>query len=266
MKTLSALAALMIVAAPAAAHDFWIDLASHRVADGAQVKLRFLIGDLGAIEPWDTQWRKVISLRDYGPAGIRDLQAGIRPLTPTDPGGAVVTLAGAGTHVIAFESALAENDIAADEFNEYAAHEGLTPALKARKAAGLEGTRGRETYSRRAKALVQVGTAPTVNAIKAIGLTLEITPETNPYALKPGQPLVLRVDWHGQPLPGASVVLEPLDGKAAHGTPVITDAQGQARFPAPTPGRWRANVVWTQAITHPRAEFDTVFSSLTFGD
>jgi uncharacterized GH25 family protein len=101
---------------------------------------------------------------------------------------------------------------------------------------------------------------------RAIGLTLEITPEVNPYALPPGAPLVLRVDWHGRPLAGASVVLEPLDGAVAHGTPVITDAAGRVRFPHPGPGRWRANVVWTQPITHPRAEFDTVFSSLTFGD
>ncbi len=260
------LALLLGIATPAAAHDFWIDIASHRVADGAPVALRFLIGDLDAVEPWDTQWRKLISLRDYGPAGVVDLQAGIRVKTPADPGGATASLAGAGTHVIAFESALAENDIDAAAFNAYAAHEGLAPALAARRAAGTEAMRGRETYSRRAKALVQIGPTATANATRAIGQTLEITPQSNPFALEPGQPLVLRVDWHGKPLPGASVVLEPLDGKPAHGTPVITDAQGHARFPTPTPGRWRANVVWTQSITHPRAEFDTVFSSLTFGN
>lgn len=260
------LAVLICIAAPAAAHDFWIDIASHRAAAGAPVALRFLMGDAGAVQPWDMQWRKIISLRDYGPAGVIDLQAGIHPQTPANPGGAVVALTGAGTHVIVFESALAENDIDAAAFNAYATHEGLTPALAAHKAAGTEASRGRETYSRRAEALVQIGPAATANATRAIGLTLEITPESNPHAQKPGQPLVLRVDWRGKPLPGASLVLEPLDGKPAHGTPVITDAQGHVKFPTPTPGRWRANVVWTQPITHPRAEFDTVFSSLTFGD
>ena len=88
----------------------------------------------------------------------------------------------------------------------------------------------------------------------------------------PGDPVNLTLSdaRDGAPLAGASVVLEPLDGKPAHGTPVITDAQGLARFAAPPggrfAGRWRANVVWTQPISHPRAEFDTVFSSLTFGD
>ncbi len=257
--------AVLASAAPAMAHDFWIDLPRYHQPADTPIALRFVIGDT-RVEPWETLWRKVVSLRDYGPAGVTDLQAGIRPQTPTDSGGATIRLSGAGTHVIAFESTLAENDIAAAEFNKYARHEGLTPALEQRARSGSEGQRGRETYSRRAKALVQVGTPATANATKAIGLTLEITPETNPYALAPGTPLVLRVDWHGRPLAGASVVLEPLDGNQAHGTPVITDAAGQARFPAPTRGRWRANVVWTQPITHPRAEFDTVFSSLTFGD
>jgi hypothetical protein len=256
---------LLMLASPVAAHDFWIDLPRYRQPEATPIDVRFLIGDT-KVEPWETLWRKVVSLRDYGPDRVTDLQAGIRPETATDTGGATIRLAGAGTHVIGFESALAENDIPAAEFNAYAAHEGLTPAIEARKAAGTENTRGRETYSRRAKALVQVGPEATDNATRAIGLTLEITPEANPYALAPGQPLVLRVDWHGKPLPGASVVLEPLDGKSAHGTPVITDAQGRARFPAPGTGRWRANVVWTQPISHPRAEFDTVFSSLTFGD
>lgn len=261
----SSVVALLLFASPAAAHDFWIDLPRYHQPEQTPIAVRFLIGDT-KVEPWETLWRKIVSLRVYGPGGVTDLQAGIRPQTPSDSGGATIRLAGSGTHVIGFETALAENDIAAAEFNAYAAHEGLTPALAARKAAGAENSRGRETYSRRAKALVQVGAMPTDNATKAIGLTLEITPETNPYALAPGQPLVLRVDWHGKPLPGASIVLEPLDGKAAHGTPLITDAQGRASFPPPTQGRWRANVVWTQPIEHPRAEFDTVFSSLTFGD
>lgn len=259
-------AALLAVAAPAMAHDFWIDLPRHHVVAGEPITLRFLIGDLAAIDSWDIQWRNVVSLRDYGPAGVADLQAGIRPHSASDPGGAAVALVGTGTHVIAFESALAENDIGAVAFNTYAAHEGLSPALAGRKVAGAQARGGRETYSRRAKALVHIGAEPTANAAQAIGQTLEITPEINPYALPAGAPLVLRVDWHGRPLAGASIVLERLDGPPVHGVPIITDAAGHAAFPHLGPGRWRANVVWTQPITHKRADFDTVFSSLTLGD
>lgn len=256
---------MLVLATPAAAHDFWIDLSSHRQPAATPIPIRFLIGDLADVDPWETQWRKVVSLRSHGPDGVRDQQASIRPFTKTDPGGASVTVSAPGTHVIAFESNQAENDIPAKDFNAYAEHEGLTPALDQRRRNGTTGKRGREIYSRRAKALVQVGPVPTDDAVRVIGQTLEIVPLANPYALPAGAPLPLRIYWHGTPLAGASVVLESLDAPGKHGTPVVTDAAGEARFALVQQGRWRANVVWTQPITHPRAEFETVFASLTFG-
>ncbi|WP_231639351.1 DUF4198 domain-containing protein [Sphingomonas profundi] len=256
---------LGLLAMPAAAHDFWIDLPRYRQESGRPFAIAFLIGDAGASEPWETRWRRIVSLRSYGPAGVADQQAGIRETAGTTGGGASVTLGEAGTHVIAFESQQAENDISAAEFNAYAAHEGLAPAIAWREAHGQTKARGRELYARRAKALVQIGGTPTDDATRRIGQTLEIVPERNPYALAPRDPLVVRVYYHGVPLAGASVVLERLDGQHAHGTPVISDAAGRVAFPPPGPGRWRVGTVWTQPIEHPRAEFDTIFASLTFG-
>lgn len=254
---------LMFCASPASAHDFWIDLPHYQVSVGA-VPIRFLIGDAGKAEAWDTQWRKVVALRSYGPAGVRDQQAGIK--TGEEAGGATLTLSESGTHVVTLESTASESDISAAEFNAYATHEGLVPALQARARDGRSETRGRELYARRAKALVQIGTTPTANATKAIGLTLEITPLQNPYAQPPGAPLVLRVNWHGRPLAGASVALEGLDSGPRAGVAVLTDARGEAQFSMPGPGRWRATTVWTEAIAQPRADWDTYFASLTFGN
>lgn len=263
-RTLLPLAALLL-SAPAAAHDFWIDLPSYRADAEGVVAAKFLIGDIGEVEPWDLLWRKTVSLRIHGPDGVADAQAGIRPTTPADPGGATLRVGAPGTYLVAFESYQAENDIVAAEFNEYAAHEGLTPALAQRARDGTADTRGRELYSRRAKALVQVGETLSDTVTRPIGQTLEIVPERNPYALRGDDPLPVRIYYRGAPLAGASVVMEPLDGATAHGKPVITDATGRASFPFTKRGRWRIGVVWTQPIEHPRAEFDTVFSSLTFG-
>lgn len=256
---------LLAFATPASAHDFWIDVPSHRQASGRPFPVRFLIGDLDDVKPWQTLWRKVVSYRDHGPDGAEDHQTDLRPTTADDPGGATTTLIGEGTHVLAFESYQAENDIPAEEFNAYAEHEGLTPALTKRKADGTTGTRGRELYSRRAKAIIQIGDRITADPIRPIGQTLEIVPERNPYTLAKDDPLPIRILYRGAPLQGASVVMERIDGPAAHGTPVLSDAQGRVSFPLVKEGRWRVGVVWTQPIEHPRAEFDTVFSSLTFG-
>jgi len=253
------------LAAPLSAHDFWIDLPSHRATSGAPIQLRLSIGDVGAVEPWETLWRKIVSLRAYGPGGVTDQQGGIMPTTKADPGGALIALTGAGTHVVAFESYQSESDLPAAEFNDYAVHEGLTPALEKRKADGTSETRGRELYSRRAKALVQIGDRPTDDAIRPIGQTLEIVPERNPYALAAGDPLPVRVYYRGAPLVGASVTMERLDAAPAPRKPQRTDMDGRTRFAFEKKGRWKVNVVWTQPINHPRADYDTIFSSLTFG-
>lgn len=254
-----------LAAAPLAAHDFWIDATSYRLAAPGRLPVRFLIGDAGATEPWETLWRKIVSLRSFGPAGVADQQAGIRIDGAVGGGGAMLRFDQPGSHLVAFESNPAENDLPADEFNAYAEHEGLTPALEKRRADGTSDTRGREFYSRRAKAIVQVGATPTPHATAVIGQTLEIVPERNPHGLSRGATLPLRVYYHGVPLAGASVVLEPLDGAGGHGTPRRTDAAGRVAFPVPRTGRWRAGVVWTQPIDHPRAEFETIFASLAFG-
>jgi hypothetical protein len=257
--------ALLLATTPLTAHDFWIDLPSHLQKPGHAFPVRFLIGNVGSTKPWETLWRKIVSYRDYGPDGVHDHLADLHMTTAAEPGGATTTVAGAGTHVLAFESYQAENDITAEEFNAYAEHEGLTPALSKRKLDGTSATRGRELYSRRAKALVQLGNKATDNATQPIGQTLEVVPERNPYALADGTPLPIRIFYRGLPLAGASVVMERLDGQTAHGAPAITNADGRVSFPLVKDGRWRVGVVWTQPIVHPRAEFDTVFSSLTFG-
>lgn len=254
-----------LIAAPLSAHDFWIDAASYRLAAPGTLSVRFLIGDVGEVEPWETLWRKIVSLRSYGPDGVTDQQAAIRIDGASGGGGADLVLRTPGTHMVAFESNQAENDLPADAFNAYAEHEGLTPALEKRRADGTAAMRGRELYSRRAKAIVQVGDTPTAGATAVIGQTLEIVPERNPYAVPASGPLPLRILYHGRPLAGASVVFEALDGTSAHGTPRRTDAEGRVPFAMPARGRWRAGVVWTLPIVHPRAEFETVFASLTSG-
>ena len=46
----------------------------------------------------------------------------------------------------------------------------------------------------------------------------------------------------------------------------LSDAAGRASFAVPRTGTWLINVIWTKPIKgNPKADFDTTFSSLTFG-
>jgi uncharacterized GH25 family protein len=263
-------AAIACFAARAAqAHDFWIQPSAFHVTSGQAVALRFLIGEPDAVEHWETEWRKIVSLQDVGPDALRDQLVVLRPLEGAKPTldrvDATVTLSGEGTHIIVFTSNQLLNELPADLFTSYALHEGLTLPLSARKAQGKSMTPGRELYSRRAKALIQVGNNPSDTVSRPIGQTLEIVPDRNPYLLKAGEPLSVVVWFHGVPLAGASAVLERLGQGGTHGTPAVTNASGRVSWPLPSSGDWKINVVWSYPINDPRADYETLFCSLTFG-
>ncbi len=77
--------------------------------------------------------------------------------------------------------------------------------------------------------------------------------------------LPITVLYAGQPLAGAYVKLNNLDFDARPVATATTDAHGSAVFTVPFKGLWQMNVVWTKPIRDTKADFDTVFSSLTFG-
>lgn len=265
----AALLIALAAAAPAAAHDFWLQPDRFRIEPGDSVTLSILIGEPGAVEPWALEWRKVASFQDFAPDHMFDLQAQLDPLEGREPGpnraDATFTLSMPGTHMLAFASHHALSDLPADHFNAYLEHEGLAGVIAHRKANGRERANGREIYSRRAKALVQVGPAPTDSVSRPIGQTLELVPERNPLALATGEPLLVRVLFRGKPLAGASVVLESLAADAVKAAPQVTDIAGRVTFPAPGAGAHKLNVVWGAPIVDPRADYETVFASLTWG-
>jgi hypothetical protein len=205
-------------------------------------------------------------MRSVGPTGAVDIRSALHP-TPSNDG--VLTFNTPGTYVIAFESTHAESNLPAIRFNDYIAVEGMTPAIEARRAGGSGDRPGREIYSRRAKAVVQVGplsAAPQPWVSRPIGLTLEIVPEKNPYGLAPGEDLPVRIFYDGKPLAGALVKLTNLEFDIRPVAVKRSDAQGRASFQLPRTGTWLVNTIWTRPLANdPRADFDTTFSSLTFG-
>ena len=167
------------------------------------------------------------------------------------------------------ESNHALSELPAGRFNDYLAEEGLALAIATRDRLGKKGTAGRERYSRRAKAMIQVGRQTAANqaiATRPIGLTLEIVPDRNPYLLDRTRMLPLHVLYKGRRLANATVKLTNLAADEKPTAIAVTDAQGRARFRIPAAGEWQVNVVWAEPVAgDPKVDFETVFSSLTFG-
>lgn len=266
MKLTLALAlAIALSAQPALAHDFWVLPERFQAAEGAPVKVSFRIGHGREVEPWNLTWERLHSFRSFGPGGLVDHQASIVPSGPGVDGGGLVTLKGAGTHVVAMESYHSTSVLPGVRFNEYVELEGLTAIRERRERDAKANDGGREVYSRRAKALIQVGDALSDTALRPVGHTLEIVPERNPYAPSTGR-LPVRVLFQGRPLAGALIDLTALSKGTEPTQGQRTDAQGRATFDVPREGNWKINVIWGRPVEgRPDSDFDTVFASLTFG-
>ena len=252
------------VVAPAVAHDFWIQPARFAVRAGESVPVTLLVGHGTARQRWGVPAGRVLRFADITATGSIDQRALLH--TESGDNDADLIFYRPGTHMVILESGAAISELPALRFNDYLKAEGLTPAIAQRLKTGKTGTDGREFYSRRAKTLIQVGPAVAQpHVTRPTGFKLEIVPQKNPYDLKSGETLPLVILYEGRPLSGATVKLNNLDFDNAPIAQKLTDASGRVAFNVPLTGRWQLNVIWTKPIINPKADFDTIFSSLSFG-
>jgi uncharacterized GH25 family protein len=265
MRISVASALLILAAAPAAAHDFWIQPQRFQVAPNVDLPVTFQIGHGEARERYGNNAR-IVLLGDFFNGQRKDRRAQLRASGPAE---FITRFAEAGLHILGLQTSYAYSELPANRFNDYAREEGLAAVLAARKRAGALGTPGRERYSRRAKALIQVGSAKPLNQTMAttpIGLKLEIVPDRNPYALDSSRSLPLHVLYKGKRLPSATVKLTSLEADDRPAATAVTDEHGRATFRVPAKGNWLLNVVWAEPVQGAsNVDFDTTFSSLTFG-
>jgi uncharacterized GH25 family protein len=123
--------------------------------------------------------------------------------------------------------------------------------------------RWRELYTKHAKTFVRVGQpAGDRSWGEPVGLALEIVPEKDPTALRPGEDLPLRVLLQGKPVPSFSVAL--VRQGEAHGLLKTTDAQGRVAFPIAKAGRWLLRATDVRRSSKPGADWESDFATLTF--
>ncbi len=254
------------LAGTASAHDFWLQPQSWQTGPGNPLPFVVEVGHGSFRQQWGADGGHLLALSDLARGGAVD----VRPLFK--PGGEVPhltrTFRREGLHIVSLVSTNASSDLPSIRFNDYIKVEGLTPAIDARTRSGAMNRNGRELYSRRAKALIQVGrSTPRDDALatRALGLTLEIVPLRNPYSLGADHILPVQILFEGRALPGALVKLTSLEFDAKPLRIARSDAKGRASFEVPPVGSWLVNVIWTKPIVSQNADFLTTFSSLTFG-
>jgi hypothetical protein len=279
------LLALVGTATATLAHEFWLAPASYRVAVGTAVPLHLLVGQNFAGQVWARPTRRVRRFVRIGPGGAAD-STDLRPALLADSLAPAVRCPAPGTHLLALTSQLAFIELPAEPFTAYLREEGLGYALRQRQEAGEASTKpGREAYRRCAKALVLASQGPAARLPPALGdtafgrvlgLPLELVPEQNPYRLRAGAGLTVRVLSLGLPVPGALVQVwqaSPPTTKPSVPTPVThftthANAQGRVLLRLPGAGPYLLATVRienTPPTLAARADWLSTWASLTFG-
>jgi hypothetical protein len=276
----------LLLPAATLAQEFWLQPANFRVAVGAPAPIKLLVGDnfLGA--SWVRPTRRVQRFVRLGPTPLDS--ADLRPALLADSVAPAVRCPTAGTHLVALASQLAFIELPAAQFTSYLRQEGLGLALRQRQEADESTTKpGREAYRRCAKTLVLATRGPALPPAAAdtayhrvLGLPLELVPEQNPYRLRPGAALTVRVLSQGRPVAGAQVqVWRPTPPAGPHRMPApgqsaaihfttYSNAQGRILLRLPDAGPYLLATVRIEAAPAAltgRADWLSTWASLTFG-
>jgi uncharacterized GH25 family protein len=251
--------ALAVSRASLSAHDMWIDPTTFSPASGQIVGMRLRVGQdlLGDPVPRDPALINQFVVEDG---------AGRKPLVGragADPAG-FLRVAMPGLLVIGYHSNPSPVEQTPEKFDQYLKEEGLDAVAALRARRNETGARIREIFSRCAKSLVMSGPANEKQSDRSLGFTLELVAERNPYAIRAGQDLPVRLTYENRPLAGALVVAINRLNPAAKLT-ARTDQEGRVRFRLQPGGMWLVKAVhMVPAPAGTDAEWASYWASLTF--
>ena len=153
-------------------------------------------------------------------------------------------------------------ELTAEQVAHYVEEIGAGPAVLARWETMPEPRRWREAYRKHVKSFVRVGEPGDDRSwAEPVGSPLELVPEQDPTALRPGSELRLRLLRGGAPAAGASVALV----RAGEERAVVrtTDAEGRAAFPLPRAGWYLVRSTDLRPAVTGELEWEADFATLT---
>jgi uncharacterized GH25 family protein len=256
----------LLVASPAAAHDYWLVPETFTPKDGANVPVRLYVGE--ALKPeqevaYSVKKTAVLQLvtatKTY--TEFPDLKDGAKPAF-------AFKMEGKGTAVLRLDRDWSSITLKADKFTAYLKEEGLDEIVKARAAAGETEADGKERYRRCLKTIVHAGGELDATPTKPAGQVFEIVPAKNPYALKAGDELPVAVLFDGKPLAGLKVTVYHRTGDDLASASATTDKDGKVALKLSKSGAWVVRAVHMRRVVeknpNPVADWESFWASVTF--
>jgi uncharacterized GH25 family protein len=258
-RSMIVLVSVFAASASLRAHDFWIEPTGFMADLGrvVGVKLRVgeefhgapvprseaLIGDFIVVDAAGR--RQVVGREGSDPAGL------LRVTTP-------------GLAVIGYRSLPSPVTLPADKFTQYLKEEGLESVIDARARSKTSQRDGREIFSRAAKSLVRSGAMTPGAGDRALGFPIELVAERNPYQMRVGGALPVRLTFKNAPLAGALVVAFN-QRSPYHRLRARSDQNGRATFAIDEAGPWLVKAVhMVPAAAGSNADWESFWASLTF--
>lgn len=266
LRRTSVVAALLLVAAPLFAHDMFLRLEQFFVAPNSTVNVRLFNGTFILSENSITPDR-LADIAVVSPAGRAKIDVaqwsavGDTSVFPMRTGAA-------GTYVVGVSTKPRVLEMSGTDFNAYLRSDGIPDELAARRAQKRLNDRAKERYQKHVKALVQVGATPGDAFGTVLGYPAELVPVQNPYALRVGATLDVRVLVDGKPVANQFVQyggLSASNGRVAQRN-VRSDAAGLVHIPLDRTGTYYVKFISMVRVTgDAEANHSSKWGSLTFG-
>ncbi len=262
MKTISTLGLLLCATVAAVAHDMYIMPSTFRPTKGARITSGFHVGDSFPDSEVGGRIEKLQSPRLIWKGGSAPF-TNLRVEGNRDLGDA--TVGGSGEIVVAVNTSPTLIELEPAKFTDYLKEEGLAEIIKWREQHGESSKPGKERFSKYAKSILVSGDSNGF-ANHSVGFAIEIIPEADPYTLKVGELLPVRVLFRGKPAPDVQIE-SAWAGSGQSKTTVIgrTGADGRVKVPVPAAGRWRIHTIKMERCAEPAvADWESFWASLTF--
>lgn len=248
-----------LISIPLVAHDLWMVPATFAPAQGQIVGIRLLVGQnlLGDPLPRSSPLINQFVVADA---------EGVKPVVGRDGGdpAGLVRAAGPGMMVVGYRSNGSPVELPAEKFNAYLKEEGLEAVIALRAKRNQNAEKGREMFYRCAKSLLLSGAASEAQADRRLGFPLELVAERNPYLLRTGDLLPVRLTYENKPLAGALVIAMNRQNPSEK-VALRTGKDGRVQFKLRPGGMWLIKAVhMIPAPAGVDADWASFWASLTF--
>lgn len=246
-----------MAAAPAIAHDYWLQADQLLLAAGEPLVVHLNMGQ--ALQAEEEKPYEAARIEKFELRAGRD----VRDLAPVTAEGAKPIFSEALPQALPFlvsmTRGVAHVTMTAAEFDEYVVHEGL--------AARAQRPQERERYWRFLKLLGRAGSETETDLHhRFTGAQFEIVLLQNPFTSQPGEEQIVQLLFETRPLPGAAVAALH---RAADGTLTrldgMTDARGVVRFTLPVAGTWLIRSVYMRPCKGcENVDWESFWAAYTF--